>query len=756
MTQSELLQLISDLIAIIDRLIKTSGLGYEYRQRLMPMRSELADLSYHLNERAFELEWPEFETNARDLKGLLDGIDAAAGEIQTPALVLDALQRLDNLTRHCHLLRTSESGGGAPPGVPPAFIIKYGLPAAVRKPSGPIERKAAFSVKTEEPATRVVNTGIAERNLPAGNVDIYRSLATNLEYWFFVEVGKLLPGSMEETPTPLPPTLPEGGLLTVSVFAFPGQLEITPGADEGTLRVTGPGSAEVAQQPGTTELRDVNPELLTRRLLFPIKTPSSPGVHHLRCNIYFNHVLLQSRLVTAAVGMVTEEGAALRSTLDYNLSHTLDPAHFTRLGEQQLSVLINANGDGTHGFFFHGGTDFRSVASLDAPALQDIITQVRKRFRMIAWGTDQPWRSKELDRYRYATKPNRAEFERDLEALAIRGYMSYYDIIKELSGGPGRRKELAAIMRNPGRVQISSQESTRLIVPAAVLYDYPLDTQRTHTICDAFLQSLESGEELVQTPCFKGNCPHYGDLAVVCPGGFWGYRHELGLPVSISEPQTGDAAIGIDFSDPPWLAAVVSLDPMLAERSMHEQHLRTIRKPLTWLLCEDRATALDMLQHKHPQIVYFYCHGGSNEDNVAYLGIGNNEYITPDNILAFEIHWVSPRPLVFLNGCMTTALEPEKAMEFVTAFVSDAGASGVIGTEITVFEPLATKFAEIFLREFLCESKPLGCAVRLARLALLQEWNPLGLVYIPFALPGLQIGKSPSQGLNQSVTATGR
>ena len=88
---------------------------------------------------------------------------------------------------------------------------------------------------------------------------------------------------------------------------------------------------------------------------------------------------------------------------------------------------------------------------------------------------------------------------------------------------------------------------------------------------------------------------------------------------------------------------------------------------------------------------------------------------------------------------MTAALEPEKAIEFVSAVVSRASAAGVIGTEITIFEPLATKFAEAFLDSFMRKCLSIGESIKLARLSLLEQFNPLGLVYIPFALPGLRL-----------------
>ena len=112
--------------------------------------------------------------------------------------------------------------------------------------------------------------------------------------------------------------------------------------------------------------------------------------------------------------------------------------------------------------------------------------------------------------------------------------------------------------------------------------------------------------------------------------------------------------------------------------------------------------------------------------------------ITPDNLRWQRIRWEAPRPLIFINGCQTTALEPEQALEFVSAFVELAGASGVIGTEITVFEPLAGAFAEECLRRFL-DGAPIGEAIRGARLALLAAANPLGLAYIPFVTASLRL-----------------
>ncbi len=154
---------------------------------------------------------------------------------------------------------------------------------------------------------------------------------------------------------------------------------------------------------------------------------------------------------------------------------------------------------------------------------------------------------------------------------------------------------------------------------------------------------------------------------------------------------------------------------------------------------ETRDETLRLLKTTTPHLVYFYCHGGLNKNDIPYIQVGGPEErgITRDNLRAYEIEWDDPRPLVIINGCHTTALEPEKAIEFVSAFI-ECSASGVIGTEITIFEPLACAFAEECLRHFL-QGVPIGEAVRRARLALLQTGNPLGLVYVPYVLPSLRL-----------------
>ena len=140
--------------------------------------------------------------------------------------------------------------------------------------------------------------------------------------------------------------------------------------------------------------------------------------------------------------------------------------------------------------------------------------------------------------------------------------------------------------------------------------------------------------------------------------------------------------------------------------------------------------------------MYFYCHGGEFRGGVAYLKIG------PENNLGNfrpgdkddEILWTAPRPLVFLNGCHTAEIDPDSAFDLIDPFIKKSKSAGVIGTNITIFEPMATVFAQEFFDQFV-KGVPAGVAVRNARLEILDYGDPMGLVYIPFVYAGLNLEK---------------
>jgi hypothetical protein len=594
--------------------------------------------------------------------------------------------------------------------------------------------------KPPKPPERIVSTGFASERRPAQSLDKTRPLAVDRAYYFWFQVGERVEGSIEVFDAELPvEKLPPEARLHVALFSFPGQLIITPGSDVGEIKIMPDGTVRVVKTVAVPDELD-DDELLDKRLFFSVRTPPQPGEHQMRCNIYYQQTLVQSRLITVQVGPVPtpSEEPMLASEMDYTLSKVLDGNQLQAMGENLLSLMLNDNGDGTHGFRFFGQNEFKNDASLGEGALTNLVQVARGAMRRAAWGDKEPFKAGKS--YRYSDDLDDKKLLNDLIYMAIRGKRFYDALINQIAGDADRAWDLEDLMAKPGQVQLASKESARLIVPIAMFYDYRLDDgapNQQFSLCGSFKDALAGDEPLEDTACFQGDCPTRNDDLVVCPSGFWGFRHSIGLPVSVQAAP--DAPLEIASDGAPKMAVSVSTDPAFTRRPQHEQALQGMG--LGWEYADSRDESLEMLKNTDSQVVYFYCHGGLTSEQFPYLSVGprDGKRFTRSNLRDWRIRWRKVRPLVFINGCHTTSLTPEAAIDLVSGFVETSHAAGVIGTEITNFEPLAAAFAEECFRRFLIERQSIGEAVRGARLNLLKQGNPLGVIYIPYALPGLKV-----------------
>lgn len=573
----------------------------------------------------------------------------------------------------------------------------------------------------------VVSTGFAPTPQAPGLAPD-RTLARGRRYLFFVEVGtKLTPDAIDTAATPLP-ALPAGTVLQVVLFGFDGELAPEPGADVGELRLVGDGTAVVETQPGGIQSGG-------RRLLLPVTTPDRTGVARLRCNLYCRQVLLQSRLVEVQVTDQEQGGAdpGLRSILDFAVVSELRPEHVEGLEPRALSLMINDNGNGTHGFRFFAGTEFKHDATLTGQALGEALEQARAALRLSSWATaTEPARSDFAAlAYRYAN-PGPGTLDEDLVTLARSGFLVWDVLVDQLSGGDVAT--LVERMRTPGVVELANKESLDLLVPAACIYDHPLNPEdAVLTVCPAFL-AARGTTPLDETPCFQGRCPSYDDPTVVCPSGFWGFRHQIGYSASLTGGEGDDArdqVLAIPAGPAPVFTAGASTDPGLALRPAHLERVKALAGD-QWHFASSRTQLFELFRTVAPSVVYLYGHGG-RQGRAAFFEVGSGQdgpIIRAS--LRGKADWRATRPLVFLNGCHSAALAPDAAFNYATGFLQTAHASAVVGTEIAVFEKLATAFAEDCLRRFVSERQPLGRAVRGARLALLEQGIPLGLVYLAF------------------------
>jgi hypothetical protein len=376
------------------------------------------------------------------------------------------------------------------------------------------------------------------------------------------------------------------------------------------------------------------------------------------------------------------------------------------------------------------------------------------------------WDGKKMS-YRYESgKFDEKALAKDLAYLANAGYDIYSGF--ELHLGK-KASELEALLSNSGLMQIALKLSPRAVLPAAVVYDYDwnsnlFDFQSTEfKLCPSFSKALNEarngGPPLEECICFKGGCELKKIIVevrtkkrkpepIICPSGFWGYRHVLGLPLTLDGQNTEMPPV-IEYKDSLQMFACVSTDGDFLERDPHLKRLAEIQG-VRFERDNRYAELVDRLRESDtPQVLYFYCHGGVKANSMfPFLQVGAKEDLEDEinvpNWRTQRIEWSGPNPLVFINGCHTTSLNPEVALDFVSSFVQMSGAAGVIGTEITIFEPLAVKFAEECFKRFVgappfTEKMPIGRAVRGARLELLRQGNPLGLVYIPYAVASLRL-----------------
>ena len=102
-----------------------------------------------------------------------------------------------------------------------------------------------------------------------------------------------------------------------------------------------------------------------------------------------------------------------------------------------------------------------------------------------------------------------------------------------------------------------------------------------------------------------------------------------------------------------------------------------------------------------------------------------------------DSHWSTRHPLVILNGCGSVQKGPDSLANLVDAFVSEAGASGVIGTETAIEQGLGGWAMELFLCAL--RNQPVGEALRSMRWQMFRGGNLIGLAYTPYCLAGLTL-----------------
>jgi hypothetical protein len=521
-----------------------------------------------------------------------------------------------------------------------------------------------------------------------------------------------------------------------------------------------------------------------------------PGFARLRYTLYHENRVLQSFLLAArladgehgATRVSPREGYAralsiepdalegrrvaklsFLSRLEY-AEATLADDDFT---QQPRSISIVANhSDGTPVITVKTNREFEVQIPRD---LDTKVEKVRRALRVIS--SDQadhvPARP-DLWPYRFENTSNNVtpeQLAKLLPGLAAAGWDLYSTVLSR-----DCRKELEQLFA--GKSQIIQVAHVLLddVIPWAAIYSEEYDPRKkkakdgqpvAHATCLAALPDAKG--QMPEAGCGQApDCllaegerarraaqglPRLLPETVACPRHFWGFRHIIEIPPrQVTATRGKDKATTrvstIACEQPVRLVAGMHAKLKLAKT--HEEKLRDVLakntlpcKLATESVAHGRDDVIYALQAADVDVAYLYCHahpkvGNADDPHLAF----DDGDILPSDLDAEP--W-SHHPLVILNGCETVGFRPDALSPFITRFVRDRQASGLLGTEVVVFETFASEFALLFLERFL-QGRSAGDALLEVRRILLARRNPLGLVYTLYAAAELSLAPGPPPG----------
>lgn len=141
------------------------------------------------------------------------------------------------------------------------------------------------------------------------------------------------------------------------------------------------------------------------------------------------------------------------------------------------------------------------------------------------------------------------------------------------------------------------------------------------------------------------------------------------------------------------------------------------------------------------ELIHFACHASfdpeTHEQSSIYLQ-GNDKLLVRD-IAGKRRNFRKDRPFVFINACSTARADFSLVGigGWAARFI-DANASGFLGSSWEVNDELASRFSESFYQA-LKDDKPIGQAMREARLKIQNDSDPTWLAYTLYADPSAKV-----------------
>jgi hypothetical protein len=506
----------------------------------------------------------------------------------------------------------------------------------------------------------------------------------------------------------------------------------------------------------------------TETLYFKV-IPFRSRIAFLRVCVFYKNHLLQSLGVTVLASAEEETGRPW--TIHVANVETTYSADFAGVGElpaRGLWLGINESADGTHAL--NVKTESNALDRNLEDKIESALEQARAALNKVSFDIEkddegrpvideQTGLPKKIYRFDNQNFPKASgeewrikRFREDLTALAEVGSSLFDAVFGSGFVPPAERRDLLSVadnlkktLRNPQVIQVTRLKRLEDIWPWALMYDLPIDPGGVKEVCLAYRGA--DGRALPSSEGIK-LCKHRDargfskDRSVVCPYGFWGFKHIIEQPTwPGGEKAFANLILKLTIPEHPVLAMPLA-SALQQTESAHVQGMKTINfKFLDSFEEVEKALSPDYEPPpSNPHVLYFFCHGKYDQNKNPYLQIGANDALRPADLEQWAFRWEDSHGLVFINGCHTVDLSPKDLSVIMAPFVK-AYASGIIGTEITVHTFLAREFAQGFFKLLLPNGNPgqkVGTIIRDLRLELLMKYNPLGLVYTPYCSAELQ------------------
>lgn len=528
------------------------------------------------------------------------------------------------------------------------------------------------------------------------------------------------------------------------------------------------------------------------RIKAPALEPSDADVTQLhgRLCLYYMNNLLQSARVQATVARTPNAVVEVDNVVDvdYVISGTIQDLDqfatrklsFTKdaaAEEHSITVNLTMNDDGKQHRILVRQLDELPTAPLtnnspvgwtpfDPDAGRDALNDARENLKSCFYKRDEktgkPIESELIEN----NAKTKTQFLWDLLTLAKLGARLFNTAFIEVrpDGQWATHAEWARALQQrletSSIIQVSRTGPANYVFPWGLVYKYPLSPGAQTKFCRVTEEWTDNGR---RTKPLATCCPYRNESwhveNVVCPYGFWGLNHIIEQPISALHKLPDETYVLDDATDEIVmnqaeldLSVSVTRDPELSQTDI-DAHLKRLgqMKPMR-IYPPDPAEDTDKVREmlKSATLVYFLCHGEyDGKDPFLSIGLRDNNQIHriyPQTLQNWArtpalAGWQKQRPLIFINGCHTANLKPGEVLNFVTA-LSFAGASGVIGTEVSVLAPVAIEISELVFKKMVEEKLPVGQAMYQTRWELANKGNLLGLAYTLYCLANLHIAKS--------------